>query len=83
MDIKFIGLAAGFLTSVGFIPQIIKGFKTKRMKDVALWQYIITGAGMSLWLTYGFFLKDVPLIFANTFSLVCVTTILALRIRYR
>ncbi|MFP4465695.1 MAG: SemiSWEET family sugar transporter [Candidatus Goldiibacteriota bacterium] len=83
MDIKIIGLAAGFLTSVGFIPQIIKGFKTKSMKDVALWQYIITGAGMTLWLTYGIFLKDIPIIFANTFSLMCVSTILILRVRYR
>lgn len=83
MDIKILGLTAGFFTSIGFIPQIIKGFRTKKMKDVALWQYILTFIGIALWLIYGTIIKDVPLIAANAFSLVCVTTVLSLRIIYR
>ncbi|HNZ29617.1 MAG TPA: SemiSWEET transporter [Candidatus Goldiibacteriota bacterium] len=83
MDIKILGLIAGFFTSVGFVPQIIKGFKTKKMKDVALWQYILTFIGITLWLIYGAIIKDIPLIASNAFSLVCVTTVLSLRIIYR
>ncbi|MBN2755212.1 MAG: SemiSWEET transporter [Candidatus Goldbacteria bacterium] len=83
MDIKILGLIAGFFTSIGFIPQIIKGFRTKKMKDVALWQYILTFIGIALWLIYGTIIKDLPLIAANAFSLVCVTTVLSLRIIYR
>lgn len=83
MDIKILGLIAGFFTSVGFVPQIIKGFKTKKMKDVALWQYILTFVGITLWLIYGTIIKDIPLIASNAFSLVCVTTVLSLRIIYR
>jgi MtN3 and saliva related transmembrane protein len=83
MDIKILGLIAGFFTSIGFIPQIIKGFRTKKMKDVALWQYILTFIGITLWLIYGTIIKDLPLIAANAFSLVCVTTVLSLRIIYR
>ncbi|PKL91471.1 MAG: hypothetical protein CVV21_07755 [Candidatus Goldiibacteriota bacterium HGW-Goldbacteria-1] len=83
MDIKVLGLIAGFFTSIGFIPQIVKGIRTKKMKDVALWQYILTFIGITLWLIYGVIIKDTPLIAANAFSLVCVTTVLSLRIMYR
>ena len=83
MDIKILGLIACFFTSIGFIPHIIKGCRTKKMKDVALWQYILTVIGITLWLIYGAIIKDIPLIAANAFSLVCVTTVLSLRIVYR
>jgi MtN3 and saliva related transmembrane protein len=81
--IKLMGFVAGFFTSVGFIPQIIKGYTTKRMRDVALWQYILTAIGVALWLIYGLIIKDVPLIAANAFSLVCIAVILWLRGIYK
>ncbi len=83
IGIEWFGYVGGVLTSVGFVPQIIKGIRTKRMKDVSLWQYVITIAGMSMWLTYGIIIKDMPLIAANSFSLVCASTILFLWIKYR
>lgn len=76
------GFFGGILTSAGFLPQIIKGFKTKRMKDVAIWQYILQTVGMASWLTYGVLMKDVPIIAANIFSLTCGLIILGLRVKY-
>jgi len=81
-EVKIIGFIAGILTSLGFVPQIVKGVKTKKMDDVALWQYIILIAGMSCWLTYGIILKDPPLIAANSFSLLSSIIILILKVKY-
>jgi len=81
--IEWFGYVGGVLTSVGFIPQIIKGLRTKRMKDVSLWQYVITITGMALWLTYGLIIKDMPLIAANTFSMLCASIILVLWTKYK
>lgn len=82
MTIQMFGFFGGILTTVGFLPQIIKGFKTKRMKDVAVWQYILQSVGMMSWLTYGILLKDPPIIVANIFSLTCALIILWLRLKY-
>ncbi|MCK4614444.1 MAG: hypothetical protein KAU14_06550, partial [Thermoplasmata archaeon] len=30
-----IGITAAFLTSSGFVPQILKGIRTKRLRDVS------------------------------------------------
>lgn len=82
MSIQMFGFFGGILTSAGFLPQIIKGFKTKRMQDVAIWQYILQTVGMASWLTYGLLVKDMPIIAANVFSLTCGLTILWLRVKY-
>ncbi|HDQ25911.1 MAG TPA: hypothetical protein ENN43_04110 [bacterium] len=82
MEAKIIGFMGGFLTTIGFIPQIIKGYKTKKMDDVALWQYILLTAGMSCWLTYGVMIKELPIILANSLSLCCVIIILIMKTKY-
>ena len=77
-----LGLTGGTLTSIGFIPQIVKGIKTKKMNDVSLIQYIILTAGMCFWLAYGILLKEIPIILANSFAVIsCITTI-SLKIKY-
>jgi MtN3 and saliva related transmembrane protein len=47
-----------------------------------MWQLIILNFGMLLWLIYGIFLKDLPLILANAFSIVCYTLLIWLKLRY-
>ena len=56
MDLVVIlGLIAGAVTSMGFIPQLIRGYKTKELDDVSYYMPAILAVGMSLWLLYGFF----------------------------
>ena len=82
MEWVYIGLIAGALTSLGFLPQIIKGFKTKRMKDVSMIMSILILAGMLLWLSYGIYLKDIPVIVANITGSCCLIMIIVLKARY-
>jgi len=74
-----LGMVAGMLTTVGFIPQIVRGYRTKKMDDVSLFMPILLSAGMALWLGYGMVLNDLPIIFWNAVALTFNLVIIALK----
>lgn len=76
-----LGLTAGMLTTVSFLPQVIKTWKMKETKDLSLWMYIVLCTGIMLWIVYGVLIKDLPLIVANSFSLVLASIILFFKIK--
>lgn len=61
----YLAFVAGALTSTGYLPQIIKGFKTRKMGDVSLLMPAVLGIGMFLWLLYGLAREDPAIIVAN------------------
>ena len=63
--VKIIGLAAAGCTTLSFLPQAIKTIKTKQTEDLSLGMYSFFTLGVSLWLTYGIIIKDLPVILAN------------------
>ena len=67
----WLGLAAGIITSVGFLPQILKGYTTKHLQDVSYWMPAVIAVGMTLWLAYGLFRDDIAIIAANAFGVGC------------
>lgn len=75
-------MIAGMLTTVGFLPQIIKGYRTKRMDDVALFMPVLLSVGMGLWLAYGVVLNDLPIVFWNAIALTFNLIIIGIKIRY-
>lgn len=82
MKATWIGLAAGFLTSVAVIPQVVRTWRIKHARDISIWQPLILIAGMLLWLLYGLMLNDLPLIAANVFSVSCYLVLLVMKIVY-
>jgi len=77
-----LGLMAGSLTTISFVPQVIKTWKFKETKDISLLMYIIFFLGVFLWFSYGIIINNVPIIIANGVSLVLVFIVLMLKIRY-
>ena len=73
-----IGLLAATVTTVSFLPQVIKSLKTRETRDISLATYIILVIGLALWLLYGFLIKDLPLITANIVTLMLAGLILFL-----
>jgi MtN3 and saliva related transmembrane protein len=71
-----LGIAAAALTMFGFVPQIIKMWKTHSVKDVSGLTLVQFGVGVALWMLYGIHLKDFIIIGANAISL--ATLIIAL-----
>ena len=82
-DWLLLGLTAGFFTTVGFVPQLIKGYRTKKMSDVSISMPIMLGVGMFLWLLYGIAINSIPVIFWNALALCLNIMIIILILRYR
>jgi MtN3 and saliva related transmembrane protein len=86
MEIDYIttlGLVAGVLTTIAYLPQLIKTWKSKSADDLSWSMLIILCTGIVLWLVYGIYIQDVPIIAANIVTLVLATIILVLKIRYK
>jgi len=78
----WLGFTAGAVTSIGFIPQLARGFKTKRLNDVSYWMPLVLATGMSLWLIYGFLRNDIAIIAANSFGVICNILLLVMKKYY-
>lgn len=81
--ITFLGLVAGTLTTIAFLPQVIKIWRSKSAKDVSLEMLILFSIGLFLWLIYGIYLQALPVILANLVTLIFNLIIVGLKIRYR
>jgi MtN3 and saliva related transmembrane protein len=79
--ITLIGLMAAVGTTSSFVPQFIKTFRTRQTKDLSLLMYLILCTGVALWLIYGIFIVDWPLILANSVTLVLAMPILFLKVK--
>ncbi|HJZ19157.1 MAG TPA: SemiSWEET transporter [Candidatus Nanoarchaeia archaeon] len=78
-----VGFFAGALTTVSYIPQAIKVWKSKSTKDLSLITFLLLILGLSLWLTYGILLKDLPLIIANAVAISLIFVILLHKLKYK
>jgi MtN3 and saliva related transmembrane protein len=62
---SLIGISAAFLTTLSFVPQIIKARHTRRMKDVSRYLMILFTTGSILWIIYGILHEDLVIVGAN------------------
>ena len=76
MLFKTIGVLAALLTSVGFVPQIIKTFMLKETKDLSILMLSIIATGTFFWIIYGASIGDPIVVTANLIT--CTTTIVLL-----
>ena len=60
-----LGLIAGTLTTISFVPQVHKTWKTRSTGDLSGGMLLIFFIGVGLWLTYGLLIKDLPIILSN------------------
>ena len=81
--ITMLGLVAASLTTVAFIPQVHKTWKTKSAKDLSLGMYLIFTSGVILWLIYGILKEDIPIIAANIVTLSLTLVLLYFKIFYK
>ena len=78
-----IGLIAAFCTTLAFLPQVIKIWKTKSAGDLSLVTFTVFTFGVALWLVYGVLTDDLPVILANIVTLMLQGALLTQMIRYR
>ncbi|HZG01511.1 MAG TPA: SemiSWEET transporter [Chitinophagales bacterium] len=75
-----LGMVAGVLTAFSLVPQLIKMLKEKKFDTVSPVMLIVLLVGQSLWIAYGVFRDDWPIIGTNAFSCAVNITILTLRL---
>jgi len=79
----YLAFLAGALTSTGYLPQIVKGYATRKMDDVSLLMPAVLGFGMFLWLIYGLVREDPAIIVANVVGAGLTTVLVIMKIRFR
>lgn len=78
-----IGMIAGACTTVAFVPQVVKTWRTRSTEDISLAMFAIFGLGVLLWLVYGLYIDSLPIVIANTITLVLAGTIVVLKLRFK
>lgn len=77
-----LGLAAGTLTTVAFLPQLVKTWRSKSAKDMSFGMLGVFCTGVLFWLVYGILIDSGPVIAANSVTLILACSILLLKIKY-
>lgn len=77
-----LGFIAGILTTFAYLPQTIKSIKSKQTKDLSLSMIIMIEFGLVCWLTYGILISSIPIIAANTVSILLMTIILFTKLKH-
>jgi MtN3 and saliva related transmembrane protein len=81
--IQILGLVAGTITSITFLPQVIKIWQTKSAKDLSLMMLLLLMFGVILWLTYGLLVMDAAIIYTNSMVLAMSLVMLYFKLRFK
>jgi MtN3 and saliva related transmembrane protein len=81
--IQILGLVAGTITSITFLPQVVKIWQTKSAKDLSLVMLLLLIFGVILWLTYGLLVMDAAIIYTNSMVLAMSLVMLYFKLRFR
>lgn len=79
---RIVGLIAATLTTVSFVPQLVRSLRTRDTRSISLGMYMLFTLGVALWLVYGLLIHDLPVTLANGVTLVLTLVVLALKLRY-
>ena len=76
-----LGGVAGVLTTLSFVPQVIKTWRTRRADDISLGMLLLFIAGVALWCAYGLLTGAAPVIVANAMTLVLAVAMVIMKLR--
>ena len=78
---EIIGYLAAVCTTVSFVPQVVRIWQTKNTSAISLGMYFIFVIGIALWLVYGLIIVNIPMIVANTVTLLLAGTVLIMKLK--
>ncbi|MDC0241404.1 SemiSWEET family transporter [Candidatus Nitrosopelagicus sp.] len=82
ITLGIVAILAGFFILIGWIPQIIQGYKTKKLEDVSKYLVISIFVGAALWLIYGIEIDDIYIIGVNVAAMFLTMTVLIMKLKY-
>ncbi|WP_147707269.1 SemiSWEET transporter [Microvirga massiliensis] len=80
--LDYAGYAAALCTTSAYVPQVLRVWRTRSTQDISLRMFLVLVTGLSLWLVYGLWKGEIPLIAANSVTLMLASTILYFKIKH-
>lgn len=80
--IELIGTLAALLSTISFVPQVVKVWRTRSARDLSLIMYLMFWVGIFLWLLFGLMIGSISVITGNLVTLCLASTILYFKLRY-
>ena len=78
-----IGYPAAFLTTIAFVPQAWHSWRTRDLSGISAPMYALFTAGVALWLLYGIAIGSLPIIAADSITLLLASVVLGLKLAQR
>jgi MtN3 and saliva related transmembrane protein len=70
------------LTTLSWIPQVVRTWRTRPAGDLSLGMLSAFAAGVTLWLVYGVAIASAPVVIANVTTLILALLLIAMRIAF-
>ncbi len=80
--VDILGYAAGAITTLTFLPQVLKTYKEKSAKDVSLNMFLIAAINEVMWIVYGALREDMVIILTNAVVLLMSLTMIFFKLKY-
>jgi MtN3 and saliva related transmembrane protein len=80
--LDYTGYVAALCTTSAYVPQVLRVYRTRSTKDISLKMFLVLVTGLCLWLVYGLWRGEMPLIAANSVTLMLASTILYFKLRH-
>lgn len=80
--VEWLGVVAGILTTVSFVPQVLRTHRTRSARDLSMPMLLLFNTGVMLWLAYGLMIGSQGLIIANGATMMLSAYILAMKLRF-
>jgi MtN3 and saliva related transmembrane protein len=81
--VNILGYAAGAITSLTFLPQVIKTWKVKSAKDISLLMFVIAAINEAMWIAYGLLLNNWVIALTNIIVLSMALTMIYFKLRFK
>ena len=82
MSESWVGYLASCLSVMGFVPQVVKAWRTRSTADVSAGMFVLLASGCVAWIVYGLLRNDIPVVATNTAILCLTLAMIALKARY-
>ena len=80
--ITTIGLLAGTLSIIAYLPQVWKTYITKHSKDLSMKWLVLTVISQLLWFTFGMLSNVLPVILTSSLTCVMSSSLIIMKRKY-
>ncbi len=80
--VDILGYSAGFITTLTFLPQVIKTYREKSVRDISLNMFLLAAINEVMWIVYGFLKSDMVIVLTNVVVLGMSLTMIFFKLNY-